>query len=437
MRLNHLFRFCVVAIILALVSPGLLAAADATWQVGTAKLKITPEKPLWLAGYGGRKAPAEGTIHDLWVKIAAIEDAAGHRAVIVTADHLGWPRGMYDVMSAELAKCCKLDRSQLMFTSSHTHSGPVLREALYDIYPLDDNQRAMIEEYSRALEKDVVAAVRRALAEMKPATLWAGQGTSPFAVNRRNNPQNKVVELRKQGIALKGPQDHDLPVLAIRSPQGDLRAVVFGYACHCTTLSGQLWSGDYAGFAQIDFEKAHPGALAMFYAGCGADQNPLPRRTVELCQQYGSTLAGDVDKVLGKPMQPLKPKLQTAFEFVELAFGEQPTKEELEAAAKKGGYWGRWGGRLLKKLEAGESFPKTYRYPRPGLETGQSALDYLGRRGRGRLRTELQETFRPQNLGCRLQQRRDVVYPLAPRLGGGWLRVGRLLRLRPARHALG
>ena len=173
MKLNHLFRFCVVAIILALVSSGFSAAADATWKVGTAGLKITPEKPLWMAGYGGRKAPAEGTIHDLWVKIATIEDAAGHRAVIVAADHLGWPQGMYDDMCAELAKCCKLDRSQLMFTASHTHSGPVLRDALYDIYPLDDNQRTMIEEYSRALEKDVVAAIGRTLADMKPATLWA------------------------------------------------------------------------------------------------------------------------------------------------------------------------------------------------------------------------------------------------------------------------
>lgn len=135
--------------------------ADATWKVGTAKVKITPAKPLWMAGYGNRKKPAEGTLHDLWVKIAAIEDAAGHRAAIVTADHLGWPRGMYDRICAELQKRCKLDRSQVMLASSHTHTGPVLRGAVHDCYPLDDKQRTMIEQYSLRLEKDVVAAVDR------------------------------------------------------------------------------------------------------------------------------------------------------------------------------------------------------------------------------------------------------------------------------------
>lgn len=337
--------------------------ADATWKVGTAKVNITPAKPLWMAGYGSRKKPAEGTLHDLWVKIATIEDAAGHRAAIVTADHLGWPRGMYDRICAELQKRCKLDRSQVMLASSHTHTGPVLRGAVYDCYPLDGNQHAMIEQYSLGLEKDVVAAVDRALGQMTPATLRAGQGSTPFAVNRRNNPQSKISEMREQGIPIKGPSDHDVPVLAIRSPQGDLRAVVFGYACHCTTLSFYQWSGDYAGFAQLDLEKAHPGILAMFYAGCGADQNPLPRRSVELCRKYGNMLAGSVDQVLNKSMRPVAPKLQTAFEFVALDFGDQPTKEELEVASRKSGYRGRWAGRLLRKLEAGETFAKTYRYP--------------------------------------------------------------------------
>ena len=41
--------------------------------------------------------------------------------------------------------------------------------------------------------------------------------------------------------ALKGPYDHDVPVLAVY--QGlKLKAVVFGYACHSTV---QFFSGDF------------------------------------------------------------------------------------------------------------------------------------------------------------------------------------------------
>ena len=63
--------------------------------------------------------------------------------------------------------------------------------------------------------------------------------------------------------------------------------------------------GDYAGFAQIALEKAHPGAQAMFVAGCGADQNPLPRGTIELAEGYGEQLANAVERVLGGPLRPI------------------------------------------------------------------------------------------------------------------------------------
>ena len=103
----------------------------------------------------------------------------------------------------------------------------------------------------------------------------AGQGTCGFAVNRRNNLEPDVPKLIEQG-ALKGPVDHTVPVLAVYLPDGKLKAVLFGYACHNTVMDFYKWSGDYAGFAQLALEKSHPDATAMFFMGCGADQNALP-----------------------------------------------------------------------------------------------------------------------------------------------------------------
>ncbi|HAH46056.1 MAG TPA: hypothetical protein DCM07_14620, partial [Planctomycetaceae bacterium] len=104
---------------------------------------------------------------------------------------------------------------------------------------------------------------------------------------RRNNVEAEVPGLRK-AHDLKGPVDHSVPVLAVKDKDGQLKTLVFGYACHNTTLGIQKWCGDYAGFAQYDLEAMFPGVTAMFYMGCGADQNPLPRRTQELAESYGS-----------------------------------------------------------------------------------------------------------------------------------------------------
>jgi len=168
------------------------------------------------------------------------------------------------------------------------------------MYPLDTNQLALIENYTTDLESKIVDVIGQALARLEPAHVASGLGKAGFAVNRRNNVEGNVPKLIRDG-ALKGPVDHDVPVLAVYSPSGELRAVLFGYACHNTVMSFEQWSGDYAGFAQLALEKSHPGSAAMFFMGCGGDQNPLPRRKLELTERYGNMLAAAVEQVLLQP----------------------------------------------------------------------------------------------------------------------------------------
>jgi len=338
-----------------------LAGAE-SWQAGTARLKITPGKPIWMAGFAARNHPAEGTLHDLWAKVLVLEDRHGQRAALITSDVCGFSKAAYETIVAELGKQCRLERSQIMLTYSHTHTGPALRECLQDYYPMNEQQRADVEQYSRELETKLVAAVANAFSQMRPATLWAGEGTTGFAVNRRNNREAEVPKLLAEGTPLKGPVDHQVPVLAVGEPGKDLRAVLFGYACHTSSLAIYQWSGDYAGFAQIELEKSRPGAQAMFFQACGGDQGAAPRRTVELCEKYGRMLAQAVDETLKKPMRPLAARLQTAFEFVDLPFERSLTAEELNEYVRKGGLYGRWAQRMLQQMAEGKAMAKSHPY---------------------------------------------------------------------------
>ncbi len=380
------------------------SSAGTGWKVGLAQVKITPEKPMWLAGYAGRTRPSEGTLDDLWVKVLALESADGHRAVFLSSDLVGFPRDLSDRIATAVKDRYQIERSALMLTVSHTHSGPVLSNALWDIYPLDDEQKQRITEYTAGLEKKMIECIGRALQSLEPAVLEAGEGECHFAVNRRNNRESEVEKLRAAGQPLKGPSDPTVPVLAIRKPSsgaspsssgpsgtspqlaassaqskgssvgsGPLRGVVFGYACHATTLADYVWSGDYPGFAQTTLQEKYPGALALFFIGCGADQNPLPRRKVELARQYGQQLAEAVAQVLAKPMRPLEPTLATAWIEVPLGF-EPPTEEYLQKLAPQENYQGRWARRLLAERAEGKTWIKTYSYPVQVWRLGRSQL---------------------------------------------------------------
>jgi neutral ceramidase len=351
-----------------------LLAAEPGWKAGTAKASITPEPGLWMAGFAARTNPAGGKIMELWIKALALEDADGHRAVILTSDLLGIPQNIYQHSCAALKEKFNLAPDQILLSASHTHCGPVLRNALYDIYPLDETQRDLIEKFSTKLEGQIVEIIGRAIADLSPVTVAAGQGTTAFAVNRRNNAEPDATKLINEG-ALKGPSDHAVPVLAVYDPDGNLKAILCGYACHNTALAVNEWCGDYSGYAQIALEKSHPGAQAMFFMGCGGDQNPLPRREFRLAERYGNMLASAVEEVLLAPPQTLPPKLVTKMEMVTLHLGVSPTEAELEkmqsdpAAPTR-----RWATRLLADLKAGKPFVREYPYPLQAWKFGDRQL---------------------------------------------------------------
>ena len=168
----------------------------------------------------------------------------------------------------------------------------------------------------RSLPNNLVNVVGEALQSLAPARLSWGIGTATFAVNRRNNREADVAQ-RRQDNSLVGPVDHDVPVLAIHDDASNLRAIVCGYACHATVLDDYFVSADWPGVAQRELEQRHPGTTVLYWAGCGGDQNPLPRRSIDWMNQHGRALADAVDATLRKPLEPIAGTLRTAYEEVE------------------------------------------------------------------------------------------------------------------------
>jgi len=351
--------------------------AESTWKAGVATVNITPVEPILLAGYASRSEPATGKLTELWAKALFIEDAKGKTAVLITSDLLGIPKAISDRIRDRLKKDYGLAREQIMFNTSHTHTGPVLPNALVDIYDINSVQKRLIAEYSVILEKKIVEVVGIAMKAKTPARIFSQNGVARFQVNRINNKEATLSEQTE----LRGPNDFAVPVLKVVNASDDkLIAVSFGYSCHTTVLSSNEWSGDYAGFAQIEIEKAYPGVTAMFFQCTGADQNPLPRRTVGLAKQYGKTLSAAVERVLEEEMRELSPQLSTNYSEIELKLSTPPTKADLiKTKSESTGYVVRWASRMLDTIEKGEPLQKSYKaYPVQVWKLGEQAMVSLG-----------------------------------------------------------
>jgi neutral ceramidase len=342
----------------------------ASWQAGVAKVVITPKDFMWMSGYGARTKPAEGQVHDLWAKALALQAPGGKRCVLITTDLVGIDRELSQAVCAEIEKRRNLPRSAILLSVSHTHCGPVVGKNLQPMYFLDETQRKQVDAYTTHLQAKLVQVVDDAFKDLWPAHLAQGNGHVTFATNRRTNKEADVPKRRDLG-QLQGPVDHHAPVLSVRDNTGKVRAIVFGYACHATVLSFYQWCGDYPGFAQLELEKRYPGSLALFWQGCGADQNPLPRRTVELAEEYGRELAQGVDATIKAPMSEVRPGLRTAYTEIDLPLADLPSREAIvKDSLSKDRFVASRAKLLLGQLEAKGSLRQTYPYPVQSWQLG-------------------------------------------------------------------
>lgn len=352
-----------LALLAALFAASPAAAREKGWLAGFGTSVVTPEQPMWMSGYGARTAPADGKETDLWAKAAVLKAADGRALVLVTLDLVGIDRDTSQQICRLIEGRHRVPRECVALATSHTHCGPVVGTNLRSMYFFDAEQARRVDDYTAKLPGRVLAAVDAAFTNLGPVTLARGVGTAGFAVNRRENKEPEVPALRAKG-ELKGPTDHEVPVLAARAPDGTLKGVIFGYACHATVLSYQKWCGDYPGFAMMELERTHPGAVALFFAGCGADQNPIPRRTVELARGYGKQLADAVTAVLAKPMAPVGPEFAATYREINLPLKDVPTREALIRESMSANKFVAARARMwLEKLAAGGSVPAAYPYP--------------------------------------------------------------------------
>ncbi len=355
-------------LVIAFIAPLSAHAVDAGWKAALASEKITPDTMMWMAGYASRSAPADGVGLDLFAKALVMEDGGGQRIAMVTMDLIGIPREVHLAAAAGVEKATGIPISRLVLNASHTHCGPELRVMRTGKTDEPDTRAKEAQDYSDRIVETIVRLVTRCVSELKPASVAYSQARCGFAMNRRTPHLGGFKNFPNPD----GPVDHRVPVLKVASAEGDTIGLVFGYACHCTTLSYQKFNGDYAGFAQKYLEEKHPGATALFVNGCSGDQNPYPRREVGMESDHGKTLATAVEAALETKLKPLTGDLRAAYREIPLAYEAPPTREELEARLKGSDKWEvRRCEVLLETLDRGEALPTSYPYPVQVLRLGE------------------------------------------------------------------
>lgn len=335
---------------------------QADWMAGAARMKITPEVPVAMAGYASRIKPFTSATGDLWAKALVLEDETGKRFAILTTDLIGIYADMAPAIYEGITDKTGIQRSDVLLTWSHTHSGPrlTLKDGASSASEQSDTDNSIA--YTKKLQVQLANLVEIATRSLQPVNLSWGNGFASFVVNRRQRTED--------GIRLNpnpsGHVDRSLPCLKVTAADGKLMAALFQVACHNTTLGPQnfILCGDYSGFAQKEVEDMYPGANAMFMTGCAGNANPYPRGTIELARKHGHEVAVEVDRLLKSDLASIEGPLKTAFDHAKLTLQALKSIDTLQDIAVNGPNWLRGSAATMSEvLKRGDSLPTHYEAP--------------------------------------------------------------------------
>ena len=241
-------------------------------RFGVATRDVTPPVGIYARSWGAATHEVAEGVHRPFAATAAVfAPITGDDPVLaLVAVDLGWFQYLPDErdLRAAILRNTGLEDAALLINMSHTHSGANVNSQL-----TDKPGTELIQPYIEHLTEQIGAAILDAREAVAPVWVTYGTGRCALATNR--DFWDADAERFAAGYNPDAPADDTLLVAKVTGEEGELRATLFNYACHPTTLAweNRLLSPDYIGAAREVLESAF-GAPALFLQGASGELAP-------------------------------------------------------------------------------------------------------------------------------------------------------------------
>jgi neutral ceramidase len=248
----------------------------AVLRAGFGRADITPKVGCTLVGYSPRESTG---IHDRLLARALVVEHGDNRWAVVSCEFCFLNINTVAEIRAAIQQRLGIPPSNVMLTTTHTHSGPFDRDA---------------DNWERPLAELVGDAVEAAANALVPARLGSAYGfLYGYSINRR---------------FLDRPVDPGLAVVRIDDESGNLLGLLTNFACHAVVLGSDNLqiSGDWPGYTCAKLEETlGPGITCLFTQGGAGEINPLVEGVrARLHSGHVVTSIGDISSYYGADGDP-------------------------------------------------------------------------------------------------------------------------------------
>ncbi|MFL5787659.1 MAG: neutral/alkaline non-lysosomal ceramidase N-terminal domain-containing protein [Flavisolibacter sp.] len=244
-------------------------AAKGKFKAAVVKINITPHDSQYLLGYKERKSTG---VHDsIYEKVLVMDDGLT-QFILISSDICLFSPVEYEHLAKNVKNKYGIEKTQIWWTVTHTHSAPELGgEGIKLISGRDNHVRDT--NYTAIVEKKLMEGIAEARMKLEPARLGAGWGFSQANINRRAIDINGTASL---GLNPDGPVDRRIGLLKIDRVNGKPLAIIANYPIHGTVLgenSNEI-SGDVPGIVAA-YVEGKTGAPVLFINGAAGNLAPI------------------------------------------------------------------------------------------------------------------------------------------------------------------
>lgn len=318
-------------------------------QLGINRSIITPDMGLDLAGHGRPDRKAIGKYDDLYLTVLTLKQD-DRKAIIICADLIGFGREIAKMLKQEIRDRFGYSEQEVLLSASHTHSGPQTMENMSKFLG------GMDINYISFLTRTVLNSIKASIESMEDVDIYKGKSYCDIGINRRLILNGKCDFSPNED----GPVNKEVTVLKFIGKNG-IKAVLFNYACHPSTLDTDFISSDFPGEARRTVEEAYEGkVVTAFVQGCCGDirvktvkDGSFIAGTLEDVKIFGKELGNRVIEACNGGMEKIIPNLSTNLHRLNLHLQEIPSKHEfINIKEKNPMYQKVWAEQMLKDYES-------------------------------------------------------------------------------------
>ena len=285
-------------------------------RTGAAAVNLKAEDSMVIGG-GIGPGLTQGQEGELRAVATVIEKQGSPKVAIVACDVLMLNRDILDVAVAEIEKKTGIPAAGILINCTHTHHAP-------STVTVHGYQRD--EEFCRRVQQGIIEAVVAANAKLEGGdstfNFWLGEESSVGQNSRLLLADNTIFWIgpRDDTVRPTGPFDPQLPVLAFRSPDDKLRALLFNHSTHTIGTRKPVRSPSFYGLASQELES-ELGGTVLFLEGASGSTHNLVIQADEMIVRMKNAVRSALAQAQPRPVNSIK-ALKKPFKFHVRKFDE-------------------------------------------------------------------------------------------------------------------